>query len=57
MKKFMAPELEIVKLQDSDIIATSTFVDGFNGDFNAGGFGDGDMLSRGDLNDWEIFSE
>lgn len=54
MKKFMAPTLEIQNLKASDIIATS-FVNGFDGDFNEDGFGD--MLSRGDLGDFEIFSE
>lgn len=61
-KTYISPACEIVKLNPSDIIATS-LVNGFDGDFNTDGFGDGDMLSRGSDDwtvgggDWEIFSE
>ena len=54
-KTYIAPTCEIVKLNTRDIIATS-FIDGFDGDFNTDGFGEGDMLGRGD-GDFTFFGE
>lgn len=45
-KTFMAPSVEVVKLNPTDIIATS--------DINVGG--EGDFDARG-INDWELFDE
>ena len=45
-KTFMAPSVEVVKLNPTDIIATS--------DINVGG--EGEFDARGNF-DWELFSE
>lgn len=52
MKKiFTAPAVEIIKLQNADIIATSSGIEGFSDSFIEGGVDDGYLLSRD--GDWE----